>query len=127
MLAFVLVECLAVTMKAVGKEISVLGWSREVRIVSSDTTLGPYDVFVKLEGPDPDAIARFVSRVIRRVRGVTQTETILTTLSSLTGVFDGSLQIGADSLLRYRKSATQTSFVFRLICGRILIHESNYN
>ena len=52
MLAFVLVECLAVTMKAVGKEISGLGWSREVRIVSSDTTLGPYDVFVKLEGPD---------------------------------------------------------------------------
>ena len=78
MQACIVIECKLGTMKKVGQDLERLnGHSGYVKVLSSDTVMGPYDVIVKLEGPDLHSIGSFVVNVIQRLRGVEWTQTLM--------------------------------------------------
>ena len=60
----------------VGKAASVVGSIRAIDgVVTADATTGPYDVIVKTEAADIDALGKMVVSKIQAVDGITRTQT----------------------------------------------------
>ncbi len=74
MRAYVLVEAAVGKARSVAAGVNQLDFS-EVRLISSDTVTGPFDVIAVLESPDLDTLARFVSELIQSIDGVQRTTT----------------------------------------------------
>jgi DNA-binding Lrp family transcriptional regulator len=60
----------------VGKAASVVGSIRSIDgVVTADAATGPYDVIVKTEAEDIDALGKMVVSKIQAVDGITRTQT----------------------------------------------------
>jgi len=60
----------------VGKAASVVGAIRAIDgVVTADAATGPYDVIVKTEAADIDALGKMVVSRIQAVDGITRTQT----------------------------------------------------
>jgi DNA-binding Lrp family transcriptional regulator len=60
----------------VGKAASVVGSIRAIDgVVSADAATGPYDIIVKTEAADIDALGKMVVSKIQAVDGITRTQT----------------------------------------------------
>ncbi len=76
MRAYVLIEAAVGKARSVAAGVNQLDFG-EVRLISSDTVTGPFDVIAVLESPDLDTLGRFVSERIQSIDGVQRTTTCI--------------------------------------------------
>ena len=61
-----------------GKDMSVRDTLRGIKgVMSADVVTGPYDIVAVVEGGDTEEIFDKVIKKVRRVKGITRTETFL--------------------------------------------------
>ena len=72
--AYILIECDAARAGAVSGGLKHLAVTH-ARVLSADTTTGPFDLIVLLESPDLDGLGRAVTEGIQKISGVRRTVT----------------------------------------------------
>ena len=72
--AYILVECDAARAGAVSGGLKHLAVAH-ARVLSADTTTGPFDLIVLLESPDLDGLGRAVTEGLQKISGVRRTGT----------------------------------------------------
>ncbi len=72
--AYILVECDAARAGAVSGGLKHLAVTH-ARVLSADTTTGPFDLIVLLESPDLDGLGLAVTAGIQKISGVRRTVT----------------------------------------------------
>jgi DNA-binding Lrp family transcriptional regulator len=76
--AFVLVEVKPRSARSVQRALENLGDSNDgVKVTRSASTAGPFDGVAVLEGPDQDAIGRYINNHIQQIEGVKRTTTLV--------------------------------------------------
>ena len=74
--AYILIECVAGTARRVHQGLQRLAVS-DAKVLSADTTTGPFDIIALLESDDLDKMGRAVTEGIQRLPGVQRTTTCL--------------------------------------------------
>ncbi len=74
--AYILIECVAGTARHVHQGLQRLAVA-DAKVLSADTTTGPFDVIALLESGDLDRLGHAVTEGIQRLRGVERTTTCL--------------------------------------------------
>ena len=72
--AYVLIECEVATAPAVSSGLEHLAVS-QAKVLSADSTSGPFDVIAQLESPDIDKLGHAVTDGVQRISGVRRTVT----------------------------------------------------
>ncbi len=74
--AYILIECVAGTARHVHEGLQRLAVA-DAKILSADSTTGPFDVIALVESGDLDRLGRAVTEGIQRLQGVERTNTCL--------------------------------------------------
>ena len=74
--AYILIECVAGTARRVHQGLQNLAVAH-AKVLSADTTTGPFDVIALLESGDLDKLGHAVTEGIQRLHGVERTTTCL--------------------------------------------------
>jgi DNA-binding Lrp family transcriptional regulator len=72
--AYILIECEAGTARRVHQGLQRLAVA-DAKVLSADTTTGPFDVIALLESEDLDRLGWAVSEGVQRLQGVERTNT----------------------------------------------------